>query len=277
MIRILAVALTLALTTPAIGLAKPTGQPPAAPRSATTSTQVAAPPAPGSSEARPLYVVPQCEHGCGYVEDRRSFLDRIWTDPIAAFTAVLGVSTIALWWVTKSMADTSKRTLLDLERPIVYGGVSDPGLKIDSSGLEPRQLELSIYNHGRTMARLRRIEWRVDVAPHGSIANPLDPSKLGGRELPAGTVCVSGEPHLESENLFAMFSFDDRAAIAAGKLSVWVVGFVRYDDVPGRHHIFGFALVFDPIGQRFVRRGDKRYNYERKERWWNIPSVSSRA
>jgi hypothetical protein len=276
MIRSAALVLGLALALSVVsGSATPA---PGHPGKAVAHSAPAAQPAPsppGSSKANPVYVAAQCEHGCGYAEDRRSFLDRIWTDPIAAFTAVLGVSTIALWWVTRSMADTSKRTLLDLERPIVYGGVSEPGLKIDSAGLEPRLLELSIYNHGRTMARLRRIEWRVDLAPHGSIADSIDPAKVGGRELPAGTVCVSGDPHLESENLFAKFSFEDRASIVAGKLSVWVVGFVRYDDVPGRHHISGFAQVFDPVGQRFVRRGGERYNYERVEPSRKIPPPSS--
>jgi hypothetical protein len=224
----------------------------------------------------------QCAHGCGYSEDKRTFLDKLWTDPVAGFTAVLAVftavlafSTIALWWVTRTMADTSKRALLDLERPIVYGGVSDPGLKLDASGLKRAHLELSIYNHGRTIARLRRIEWNVRLAPKGSIAPPIDPAKLGGRELPAGTVCVSGDPFGESENLFAKWNLDDVGKIASGELSVWVVGFVRYDDIFDRHHISGFTQVFDPIGERFVRRGGDLYNYERTEHSRDIPSPSS--
>jgi hypothetical protein len=240
--------------------------------------------APGSSKANPVYVTTQCERGCGYSEDRRSFVDKIWTDPVAAFTAVLAVftavlalSTIALWRVTRAMADTSKRALLDLERPIVYGGVSKPGLAVDASGLQRSQLELSIYNHGRTIARLRRIEWDVRAALKGSIAPPIDPSKVGGRELTPGTVCVSGDPFGESENLFAKWDMDTVGKIAAGELSVWVVGFVRYDDVFKRHHISGFTQVFDPLGGRFVRRGSDVYNYERSERSKDIPPPSSKG
>lgn len=240
--------------------------------------------APGASKASSVYVTAQCEHGCGYSDDQRSFIDKLWTDPVAAFTAVLAVftavlafSTIALWWVTRAMADTSKRALLDLERPIVYGGVSKPGLEIDAGRLKRTQLELSIYNHGRTMARLRRIEWDVRLALKGSIAPPIDPVKVGGRELPPGTVCVSGDPFGESENLFAKWDVDSARKIASGELAVWVVGFVRYDDVFQRHHISGFTHVFDPIGGRFVRRGSDVYNYERSERSKDIPPPSSKG
>jgi len=232
-------------------------------------------PQPGS-KAAPLYVNSTCASGC-YVEDRRGFFDKIWTDPVAAFTAVLAISTIGLWIVTGAMANTSKRALLDLERPIVYGGVSDSGMEIEGQELKRQHLHLSIYNHGRTMARLRRIEWEVRTAPKDGIAHPIDPKTVGGRELPAGTVCVSGDPYGESENLFAKFSMDDASAIAALKLSVWVVGFVRYDDIFGRHHISGFTQVFDPLGGRFVRRGSDAYNYEREERAKDVPPPSSKG
>ena len=229
----------------------------------------------GSSKTNPVYVIMQCEHGCGFAEDRRSFWGKIWTDPVAAFTVVLAISTIGLWSVTKSMADTSKKALLDLERPIVFGGVSKPGLNIVSTGLERSHLELSIYNHGRTMARLRRIEWKVCLAEKETIPPPIDPSAIGGRELPPGTVCVSGDPYSESENLSFKWDMDTVEKIASGELSVWVIGFVRYDDVFQHHLISGFTQVFDPIGSRFVRRGSVVYNYERPERSKDIPSPSS--
>jgi hypothetical protein len=230
----------------------------------------------GSNATMPLYVNSKCVSGC-YAEDDRSFLDKVWTDPIAAFTAVLAASTIGLWIVTGSMANTSRRALLDLERPIVYGGVSDPGMSVEGGELKRRTLQLSIYNHGRTIARLRRIEWEVRTAPKDQITTPIDPKTLGGRELPPGTVCVSGDPFGESENLFAKFSFEEAAGIAALKLSVWVVGFVRYDDIFGRHHISGFTQAFDPIGERFVRRGGDAYNYEREERPKDVPPPSSKG
>jgi hypothetical protein len=173
------------------------------------------------------------------------------------------------------MADTSKKALLDLERPIVFGGVSRSGLTLEGGELKRSQLELSIYNHGRTMARLRRIEWDVHVAKKGSIAPPIDPSAVGGRELPPGTVCVGDDPFVESENLFAKWDLDTVEKIVSGDASVWIIGFVRYDDVFQRHHISGFTQVFDPIGGRFVRRGGEVYNYERSECSKGIPPPSS--
>ncbi len=245
-------------------------------------TAVSVPQKIGSSGTNPTYVAAQCEHGCGVSDDRQSFVGKIRSDPVAAFTvilafftAVLAVSTIALWWVTRAMADTSKKALLDLERPIVFGGISRAGLTLEGNDLLRSQLELSIYNHGRTMARLRRLEWELRVAEKGSIALPIDPFAVGGRALPPGTVCVSGDPFSESENLLTKWGLGTVEKIASGDASVWIVGFVRYDDVFQRHHISGFTLVFDPIGGRFVRRGGEVYNYERTECSKDIPPPSS--
>jgi hypothetical protein len=270
MIRVIFV-LALLLAAPTLNAAKTPTEASTAKRADTAATQAHAAQPPGSSKSLPLYVVPECERGCGYSDDHQSFLRKIWTDPVAAFTAILAVSTTWLWWVTRSMAITSKRALLDLERPIVFGGVSSPGIKLDTGGLHRSRLDLSIYNHGRTIARLRRISWRVELAPTGTIPDAIDPKKTGGLELPAGTVCVSGDPYGESENLFAKFNVTEVAAITKGDLSVWVVGFVRYDDIFHGHFISGFSLVFDPVGQRFVRRGDGAYNYEREEKSKDIP------
>jgi hypothetical protein len=65
-------------------------------KSAANSTGVVQP---GTNAAMPLYVNSKCVSGC-YAEDHRSFLSKIWTDPIAVFTVVLAVSTIGFWVVT---------------------------------------------------------------------------------------------------------------------------------------------------------------------------------
>ncbi len=91
-----------------------------------------------------------------------------------------------------------------------------------------------------------------------------------------GTVSVNGDPFLEIEPLRFYFQEErEDRAIAQGRISVWIAGYVRYDDIFGRHHINGFALVFDGISQRFVRRGGQRYNYERIENAEDIPIPSS--
>jgi hypothetical protein len=201
---------------------------------------------------------------------------------IALFTAVLGVSTVFLWFATRRSARIAERALTELERPFVYGGVREPGFKIVSSSyqqgseLERGELELCIYNFGRTLARLTRIEYEISAAPHGGIAKAIDPKIVGGRELPVGTVCATGDPYCETTKLRLCF-FDEANDIATGKKSVWIVGFVRYVDIFDTHHISGFTQVFDGIGGRFVRRGDQQYNYAYTEKFAEIPPPSSQG
>ena len=69
-------------------------------------------------------------------DECKTFLERTTSDPVAAFTLVLSLSTIALWLVTRRSADIAERTFSDLERPYVYiFGVK--GLARDSEGMDP--------------------------------------------------------------------------------------------------------------------------------------------
>lgn len=184
---------------------------------------------------------------------------------------VMGVQTVFIGRSTR----TTERALTELERPIVYGSVKNAGFAIagplgNGNDLVRSETSVCIYNFGRTLARLRRIQWDIALSPSGSIVPPLNPSVVGGRELPVGTVCANGDPYTESLNTRLLF-FDEADQILRGGQSIWVTGFIRYDDIFGRHLISGFALVFDRIGGRFVRRGGGDYNYEREEKGENIP------
>src|SRR5436190_23940574 len=67
---------------------QPQGQP--------AKQQAASKPIPGSTASAPLYVKARCEHGCGYAEGYEGFWQRLETDPLALFTAVLALVTVVL-------------------------------------------------------------------------------------------------------------------------------------------------------------------------------------
>jgi hypothetical protein len=71
--------------------------------------------------------------------------------------------------------------------------------------------------------------------------------------------------------------FDEQQDIVDGRCSVWLLGFIRYDDIFGNHYVTGFAKVLDRIGGRFVARGGDKYNYARTEESEEIPPPSSRG
>jgi len=237
-------------------------------------------------------------------ENQISFLQKTIDDPISLFTFLLvvvgGGQLVLFWWqlriINRSVkdanisaiaalrsADTAERALTTLERPFVYCSITKPGIKTgvfnfaDGSSrldISRNDLEISVYNFGRTPARLTRIFWQISLCNHGGICVPINPVKEGGRELPVGTVCTTTELFVETENLRTWFAGDDHA-IASNQKAVWVAGFVRYNDIFGKHHINGFALVFDTVSERFIRRGGPQYNYEREEQESEIPWPSS--
>ena len=219
--------------------------------------------------------------------DFRDALNTIATLFIALFTLTLWRSTDRLWKeasasgetalltakAAQKAADVAERSLTELERPYVYGAVTDPGLDASGVILKRSVFKLCIYNFGRTPANLTRLEYVLSSALHGSISSSIDPNVVGGRELPVGTIAANNDPFFETTNMFPMF-IEQSDDIMAHKQSVWVVGFVRYADIFGDHYITGFTHVFDPLGRSFVRRGGEKYNYTRKEEPSKIPSPS---
>ena len=223
-----------------------------------------------------------------------------FTGGLVLATALLWIFTALLWWTTRNAvtdsaktaeaatkaavaatqsANIAERALVELERPFLLVELSDPN---PADGASPgtvqfpfRTIELRLVNVGRMSAILTRIEYDFKPASSGSIAPAVDQTKVGGRELPAGTVSVSGRPFRETTNLFQPFSHDENDALATGEKSMWIVGFVRYDDIFGNHYIAGFSQVYDRLGSRFVTRGDNRaYNYTHMEKTDIIPQPS---
>jgi hypothetical protein len=201
--------------------------------------------------------------------------EKVWT--IFMVPALTLVALGAQVWIY-SRQRKLMQAAIDMERPYVYGSVSKPGLTVAPSGtqnvLTRGTLELCIYNIGKTPANLTRLDYSISIAPHGGIAPAIDPAAVGGRELPIGTISVTGDPFFETEKLSLQF-VSEESDIVNFKKTVWIVGFVRYADIFNRHHISGFALAFDPLAGRFVRRGGQKYNYARDENPSNVPAKSA--
>lgn len=99
----------------------------------------------------------------------------------------------------------------------------------------------------------------------------IDRTQVAGRPLPVGTISANGDPFMEAATMKLKFLSEERAIIDNQK-SIWIVGFVRYADFFGNHHVTGFAEVLDVWDGKYIRRGDETYNYAVEEREGDIPS-----
>lgn len=187
------------------------------------------------------------------------------------------------WRAISRQADIAEQALIAVERPFVVAEIVDPGLEIrwiedlNKHVFSGKALELRLMNVGNTPAFLARLEYNISAAPKGGIISPIDPRSVGGRELPAALAVTKDIPFREHTLLNAVLTMEQKDDVANFRASIWICGFVRYDDLLGGHYIMGFAQVYDPIGMRFIARGGHRYNYARKEKDAEIPPPSSRG
>ena len=203
---------------------------------------------------------------------------------IAWFTFTLKRSTDKLWSVSNAQAKTAERALVDLERPFIYVNVKHPLATLDTGSFggtttvrDHGYIDIVYSNFGRTPASLTRIEIAVVSAPQGSMADAIDPKIVGGIELPVGVVSDKGDPHTERRELRNRFVGAEGGEINERKRSIWIVGFVRYKDIFTTNYITGFAVIYDPIRDRFFPKGGEKYNYARMEKVEDLPEPSSRG
>ncbi len=129
----------------------------------------------------------------------QSFWEKLF-DPVAIFTAILGVSTIGLWLATKRSAAIAERALTDVERPWVFRDIVTvtvrhrPGVKFNDW-----MVKLKWRNVGRTPALLVDLQFKIEdlanlpAQPDYSNASPLGVvTALAQSWLPPARVALGG-------------------------------------------------------------------------------------
>jgi hypothetical protein len=122
-------------------------------------------------------------------------------------------------------------------------------------------------NYGKTPAHLIEFKSHYTIEGEGDLPpSPIDPAMSKGRKLPAGIISTTDFPYTESENLMAVIDLTKLAEdFSWRKYRFFFMGYVRYVDIFETQYISGFCHVYDGLRGRFVRVGDERYNYARKE------------
>lgn len=242
-----------------------------------TKPTVASAPLNGSNKVSPLYVHAECEHGCGYSEDHRGFWERLWTDPVGLFTAVLAIVTVFLFVIalfqikyllkadkrasTAEKIATAQNVLIEkqakisedqlklsviAQQPVVHPTTNaaievDPGARVVNASFN-----IEVKNTGLTLARNVRF-WTNTAWRAGEIGPDFDFPEFEGpiidnSRIPANRSILSGRIPIPREALVGTVR-------QAGIYYVW--GRCDWDDVfpdTPRHWIswcFQLEVVFD--------------------------------
>jgi hypothetical protein len=215
------------------------------------------------------------------------------SDPIVLCNLALVFLNGFLAFGTMRSANAAKDAadaLPTLERAYVFVSVKDHGVTIQRqeliSSVNPDgsyittlaeavhrgKVWLWFENHGKTPAILRRIEFKITRAGPGTYPPAIDPGVTPGRILPAGVVATEGHPFPEGLKWKKVPIKDDDILSRADFL--WVIGFIRYQDIFGNNHITGFGFRYDIVSEKFVMLGNEKYNYRRAEDASEIPPTA---
>jgi hypothetical protein len=211
---------------------------------------------PNGDAARPFNVVARCDHGCGYAEDNKSWKEKVLTDPIATFTALLFV--VSFWQgililraerlaqrSTKA-AFLAARNTLRATRPRItfqtfWMNSSFEGA-VPTIPIERGQYWQSIggeaVNNGTAIGFVKQGELASSVGQIGEpIAADTTPSSIYG-DVPIGAR-EQYSPPLAVHTMLLSDAFDRGDA---GPAFIW--GWLRYSDIHGVIRRAGFAFEY---------------------------------
>ncbi|MGD9503251.1 MAG: hypothetical protein AB7V40_12280 [Methyloceanibacter sp.] len=160
-------------------------------------------------------------------------------------TALLALSTLALWFYTRRVANAAKAAaehVPAVERAYVFGGPTDLFLLQDQA-----TVRLAMQNYGKTPAVIR--EWLVEFLaqePRG---------KKPGYDVSKRTL---------TNEILEPFKLFSPAAVFRSEIPApfYIVGYIVYDDVSRRSHTTRFCVAVARDGKAAFSRHPEWYAYD---------------
>jgi hypothetical protein len=167
-------------------------------------------------------------------------------DPIAIFTAVLAVSTIALWRATKRQIELAREEFISTHRPKLI--VRQFGLAAQPQHGDILQVEFSIVNIGDSDANWQDIGGEVALSngrewetPIDNIVRPISRAPIRSGERVGAVI----------QSRFRITA-DQIRGLGTASLIICAVGELTYVDALGTRRRTGFRRHFDAADNRFV-------------------------
>jgi hypothetical protein len=201
--------------------------------------------------------------------EEKGFWDRVIGDPVAlftailtAFTGVLAISTLLLWWHTwgaaaaaQKAANVAESALLDLERPYMF--LLFEGLVTSSNPPEKTMIPIVQFrfkNYGKTPAIIASIKCGFEVGAEPPAERPMI-------DLP-----MRWERVISSEKTTDLFELSItppmtgqvREDYLQRRTTLWLYGKITYRSIFNRDHETEFER---PCGREMI--GPQRYGVDR--------------
>lgn len=126
-------------------------------------------------------------------------------------------------------------------------------------------VDLVIKNNGQTPARIIDLFIKIDVEPVGA-SLPKNPNYEGGVETKATPQAFLVTNDQYTLHLFFHIPTAQAANVINGTETLWLYGYVDYEDMFEQKHRGGYARVYEPTvtgGNNLVYIEEPGYNYDR--------------
>ena len=128
-------------------------------------------------------------------------------------------------------------------------------------------LHYKLINRGRTPALLVERYHAFAIPEAGQMPVAVDPATTKAEKLPVGIDCSIDRPAKFSIDVLSSISAEELGTVFQRKKRLFLIGFIRYQDIFKQTHVIGFCARLDLVvnPNRFVLVGDERYNYAKDE------------
>lgn len=234
------------------------------------------------------------------VADRAAVEVAEYTQVLAWFTAILaGVSICQLYFLRRS--DETARTsaesaniaakaalhqtnaLIAIESPVVIlaeltmrqppnAMLDDDGPLVTKYPTSMARVLVTFKNVGRTAAVAKRLCLKWEITKE----LPEEPNYEGRfgqtTDLDRSIIQVEGTLEYTRKTIGILPSPDDARLLDQGRASIWVYGFLEFEDFMENGYVLGFARVWEvpgvsrpDVAAAFLTKGRTRYDYYRKK------------
>lgn len=228
----------------------------------------------------PLYVKAECDKGCGYSEDDKGWWQKLWTDPVAGFTAVLAVFTVWLAFATRKAANAAKvaaDALPALERAYIF--IKQTGVDSLQSAARgqrsPAVVLQYVMNVGRTPAIVKDALCVVAICatPDDVVATPsgdhrsewiIAPNTVGppdAEDYYSRSFHGSLRPVTDVDDDDRYLTHDEILALRSKSKFLWAWSKIVYDDVFGKEHVTMTLHRVNPSTFAIEPHGGGKWNY----------------
>lgn len=226
----------------------------------------------GAKECAPHYIVHiPFIYLAHFLDAGAAVISALATIAIGGFTYTLWRSTDKLWKAGEDQLEATKRaakaaeksalvaerTLNDIERPYIFAEITGGTLPDPDTVVLP-EINFTLTNYGRTPAVLKRSCDQILVVTELPPEPPYSTIREGEMIIGAG----DSKPFTRT----ITFRGSEIHQIRGGEATLFLFGYVIYEDVFDRIHTKGFGFRFGRNLKSFNVAGGDAYNYSKTEK-----------